>query len=242
MVPNASERCKIDLQLESFKDAKGLFGIEAAKTARDKKKKKTPAQWWDSYGDECPELQRLAIRVLSLTCTSSGCERNWSAFEMRKMNDLVFVMCNLKLNNNQVKKHADDFSVEDDLSSDDDWITEREKHSNIDLFGAIDSATRRQNGNEDESDEEEIPNAAEMESHGTEDDLEIQIDDIGVGTSSSTNAYNIGVGISSDTNNPLNANDIDECLRNNEEDEGNEAVGMSRLFLRDFPFSLDLMS
>ena len=35
MVPNASEWCKIDLQLESFKDAKGLFGIEAAKTTRD---------------------------------------------------------------------------------------------------------------------------------------------------------------------------------------------------------------
>ena len=40
------------------------------------KKKKTPAQWWDSYGDEYLELQRFAIRVLSLTCTSSGCERN----------------------------------------------------------------------------------------------------------------------------------------------------------------------
>jgi len=38
MVPNANERCKIDLQLESFKDAKRLFGIDAAKTARDKKK------------------------------------------------------------------------------------------------------------------------------------------------------------------------------------------------------------
>jgi hypothetical protein len=25
------------------------------------KKKKTPAQWWDSYGDECLELQRFAI-------------------------------------------------------------------------------------------------------------------------------------------------------------------------------------
>ena len=79
MVSNASERCIIDLQLESFKDAKRLFGIEAAKTARDKK---TPAQWWDFYGDECPEFQRLAIRVLSLTCTSSGYECNWSAFEM----------------------------------------------------------------------------------------------------------------------------------------------------------------
>jgi len=53
--------------------------------------------------------------------------------------------------------------------------------------------------------------------------LEIQIDNIGVGTSSSINVYNIGVGTSSDINNPLNANDIDECLRNNEEDEGNEA-------------------
>jgi hypothetical protein len=78
------------------------------------------------------------------------------------------------------------------------------------LHGAIDNATRRKNDNEDESDEEEIPNDAEIESHGTEDDLEIQNDDIGVGTSS-------------DTNNPLDANDIDECLRNNEEDEGNEA-------------------
>jgi len=50
-----------------------------------------------------------------------------------------------------------------------------------------------------------------------------KFDDIGVGTSSSTNVHNIGVGTSSDTNNPLDANDIDECLRNNEEDEGNEA-------------------
>jgi hypothetical protein len=59
------------------------------------------------------------------------------------MNDLVFVMCNLKLNDNQVKKQADDFGVVDDLSSDDDWIIEEEKHSNFDLLGAIDSATRR---------------------------------------------------------------------------------------------------
>jgi len=35
MVPNASERSKIDLQIKSFKDAKGLFGIEVAKTTRD---------------------------------------------------------------------------------------------------------------------------------------------------------------------------------------------------------------
>jgi len=37
MVPDAREMCKINLQLNSFNDAKGLFGIEAAKIARDKK-------------------------------------------------------------------------------------------------------------------------------------------------------------------------------------------------------------
>jgi len=50
------------------------------------------------------------------------------------------------------------------------------------------------------------------------------IDNIGVGTNSgtnsSTNVHNINVGTSSDINNPLEGNDIDECLRNTEEDKG----------------------
>jgi cobalamin biosynthesis protein CbiG len=127
-------------------------------------------------------------------------------------------MCNLKLNNNQVKKQADYFGVVDDLSSDDDWITKGEKHSNFDLLGAIDSATRRKNDKEDESDEEEIPNDVEMKSHGTQDNLEIQIDDNleNLRSFELNNIDNIGVGTSSDTNNPLDDNDIDECLRNNE--------------------------
>jgi hypothetical protein len=56
-----------------------LFGIKDAKIARDKK---TLAKLWDSYGNEGLDLQKFAIRVLSLTCSSSRCERNWSAFEM----------------------------------------------------------------------------------------------------------------------------------------------------------------
>ena len=37
MVPNEVERNKVDLQLDIFSEAKGLFAIEAAKVARDKK-------------------------------------------------------------------------------------------------------------------------------------------------------------------------------------------------------------
>lgn len=65
-------------------------------------------QWWESYGCGAPNLQKLAIRVLSQTCSSSGCERNWSVFEHihskkrnrlehQKLNDLVYVRYNLRL-------------------------------------------------------------------------------------------------------------------------------------------------
>ncbi|KAI5412253.1 hypothetical protein KIW84_057060 [Lathyrus oleraceus] len=57
------------------------------------------------------ELQRFAIRILSLTCSSSGCERNWSAFEM-----IV-----------QKKKGRRTFEIEfDDLGSDDDWLMDED--------------------------------------------------------------------------------------------------------------------
>ncbi|XP_047309926.1 uncharacterized protein LOC124913387 [Impatiens glandulifera] len=79
MITDENMISKIDSQLESYKNARGLFGSKFTKLAISTK---SPAEWWDSYGDECPELQMFAIRILSLTCSSSGCERNWSAFEM----------------------------------------------------------------------------------------------------------------------------------------------------------------
>lgn len=73
-------RAKINEQLKDFHFRNGpLFNFEYAKKAR---MTMHPAEWWEMYGDYTPELKKFAIRVLSLTCSSSGCERNWSAFEM----------------------------------------------------------------------------------------------------------------------------------------------------------------
>ncbi|WOL01049.1 hypothetical protein Cni_G09762 [Canna indica] len=105
LVFDQTERNKISVQLPNFHYARGLFGMETAKSSR---KTMLPAEWWDFYRDGCPELKKFTICVLSLTCSSSGCERNWSGFEMvntkkrnrlhqKKMNDLVYVMYNLKL-------------------------------------------------------------------------------------------------------------------------------------------------
>lgn len=41
-----------------------------------------PKEWWEMFGDETPKLKRFVIQVLSLTCSSSRCEHNWSTFEM----------------------------------------------------------------------------------------------------------------------------------------------------------------
>ncbi|GJU91887.1 RNA polymerase beta'' subunit [Tanacetum coccineum] len=134
---------EIDCQIDLFKNKKGhLFNLN---TTRQNIDKKTPVDWWDSFGDDTPELKRFAMRVLSLTCSSSGCERNWSAFEMvhskrrnclhqQKMNDLVYVMYNLKLTGREQKKMKETAAAIEqlealefeDVESDDEWITEEE--------------------------------------------------------------------------------------------------------------------
>jgi hypothetical protein len=89
----------------NFKARSGAFGTpEAWEDARD-----MPAhQWWEMYGMHAPELQTLAVKVLSQVSSSSACERNWSAYDFihnRKRNrltpararDLVWVFTNGRL-------------------------------------------------------------------------------------------------------------------------------------------------
>ena len=80
LVNDVAERTKINLQHTNFHHARGIFFLEDAKLGR---KGMLPADWWEMmFGDRTPELKRFVVRVLSLTCSSSGCERNWSSFEM----------------------------------------------------------------------------------------------------------------------------------------------------------------
>ncbi|CAN1153292.1 hypothetical protein LINPERPRIM_LOCUS14603, partial [Linum perenne] len=107
--------------------------------------RKQPADWWSSFGDDVPELQRFSIRVLSLTTSAFGCERNWSIFEMvhskrrnklmqQKMNDLVFVKYNSRLISNQLKKKERLF---DDIRSDDEWIAGDDEESDNEVVSLI---------------------------------------------------------------------------------------------------------
>eukprot|EP00253_Pinus_taeda_P036453 PITA_36453 len=135
MVPSHVDQLEIHRQLTIFNMASGTFGKNLAKMARDVDQ---PAHWWESFGGQCPQLQRFAIRVPSQTCSASGCERNWSVFErihtkkrnrleQKRLNDLVFVQYNLRLRNQMMSKSRDlDPIVLDDIDPTSEWVEETE--------------------------------------------------------------------------------------------------------------------
>ncbi|XP_058099344.1 uncharacterized protein LOC131243782 isoform X2 [Magnolia sinica] len=105
LVPEIKIQDKINKELSSYKNATGDFGRKMAIRARHTL---LPAEWWSTYGGGCPNLTRLAIRILSQTCSASGCKRDLIPFEQihnrrrnrlehQRLNDLVFVQYNLRL-------------------------------------------------------------------------------------------------------------------------------------------------
>ncbi|XP_055836281.1 uncharacterized protein LOC129904724 isoform X2 [Solanum dulcamara] len=78
MIVDKTLQDKIGDELGVYMKAEGLLGIESAIRTRTLR---SPVEWWMQYGHNVPNLQQFAIRVQSLTCSSSGCERNWSVYE-----------------------------------------------------------------------------------------------------------------------------------------------------------------
>ncbi|KAJ0457925.1 putative HAT dimerization domain, ribonuclease H-like superfamily [Helianthus annuus] len=136
---------KIHLELQLYRTAEGIFGEPVAKKMRTKL---APAVWWMQYGSSAPTLKRFAVKVLSLTCSSSGCERNWSVFEhlhskkrnrleQKKLNDLVYIKYNRALRRRYDMRDTIDPIILDDANVQDphEW-----------LMGAL-----------EEEDEEDVP-------------------------------------------------------------------------------------
>ncbi|CAL5379154.1 unnamed protein product [Camellia sinensis] len=121
------------------------FGTPLAQRAW---KQSNPAEWWIIHGSCAPELQKIAVKVLSQTTTLSHCERNWSTFSLihtktrnrlkyKKIQRLVFITYNMRLKLRHVKRSSQEeidrsfnpinldyiFEEDDPISP---WIEERE--------------------------------------------------------------------------------------------------------------------
>nr|DAD32086.1 TPA_asm: hypothetical protein HUJ06_010937 [Nelumbo nucifera] len=75
------------------------------------------------FGCHTPTLREVPMKVLSQTCSSSRCVRNWSVFEHvhtkrrnmlehQRLNDLVYIHYNLRLKNRKKMKGYDPIKVE----------------------------------------------------------------------------------------------------------------------------------
>ena len=69
---------KANIRLYSYDQANGDFG---SRIAIESRKLRSLTSWWMRFGSSTPKLQKFVVRVLSLTCSASGCERNWNTFE-----------------------------------------------------------------------------------------------------------------------------------------------------------------
>ncbi|KAM3212074.1 hypothetical protein ACQJBY_065264 [Aegilops geniculata] len=108
-------------QLNMYTNGTDSFGSAMAIRQR-KSTTITPANWWAAHGTDAKELRKMAIKILNLTCSSSACERNWSAFErvhtkkrtrltQKRLNSLVYVMFNKRLQWKYAQRKRDPLAV-----------------------------------------------------------------------------------------------------------------------------------
>ncbi|KAL4339840.1 hypothetical protein GQ457_08G015310 [Hibiscus cannabinus] len=136
LVPDANTQDQIVREINLYKNASGDLGRPMAVRARDNL---LPGEWWSIYGGGCPNLQNLAIRILSQTCSSIGCKPNKISMEemhetrnfleRQRLADLVFVQYNLYLRQ-MVLRNREKYSL-DPLSFNskdvlEDWIADNE--------------------------------------------------------------------------------------------------------------------
>ncbi|XP_023735705.1 uncharacterized protein LOC111883608 [Lactuca sativa] len=103
------QRQVVTINLPMYKKKVDRFGSDLAiKHCKVNDADFDPASWWGLFGGTSPHLTKIAMRILSLTSSSSGCERNWSTFEgvhtkkrnrleTSKLNNLVYVQFNANL-------------------------------------------------------------------------------------------------------------------------------------------------
>ncbi|KAI9123328.1 hypothetical protein K1719_006217 [Acacia pycnantha] len=116
--PDSMRRISASMQISDYNSAKADLGTELAISTRTELE---PAAWWQQHGISCLELQRIAVRILSQTCSSIGSEHDWSIYDQiyskrcnrlsqKKLNDLIYVHYNLRLRECQLRKRSKDSS------------------------------------------------------------------------------------------------------------------------------------
>ncbi|XP_019238143.1 PREDICTED: uncharacterized protein LOC109218243 isoform X2 [Nicotiana attenuata] len=137
LVPDPKIQDKIGKETTSYHNGAGDFGRKMAVRARDSL---FPADWWSTYGGGCPNLARLAIRILSQTSSLirfkpgriplEEMHETKNCIEHQRLNDLAFVHYNLWLRQRQnMDPDCMDSISYDKMDLVHDWVSRRELSS-----------------------------------------------------------------------------------------------------------------
>ncbi|XAR56936.1 hypothetical protein NMG60_11024905 [Bertholletia excelsa] len=146
--PDNGRRIAASLQISDFSSAKADFGTDLAISTRSEL---NPAAWWQQHGINCLELHRIAVRILSQTCSSLGCEHSWSVYDQihgqrrnalaqKKLNDLIYVHYNLRLRERQIRRRCNDSISLDSVLQESllyDWMVDAEKQASLEDEGIL---------------------------------------------------------------------------------------------------------
>lgn len=136
--PNIQD--KIVKETISYQNCNGDFGRKMAVRARDTL---LPAEWWSTYGGACPNLARLAVRILNQTCSLVNSKPSHipleqmhetkNCLEHQRLSDLVLVQYNWWLRE-RAQKNKEQEPVDPVLYANtslvEDWLKKEEAHSN----------------------------------------------------------------------------------------------------------------
>ncbi|KFK45095.1 hypothetical protein AALP_AA1G343000 [Arabis alpina] len=154
----------VNHEFRHYRDKDGFFGKPHANSGCEQQNidEFDPEYWWSVYGCDVPNLGILARKILSLTCSSSGCQRNWSAFEkihtsernrldVDQMSSLVYVQLNSKLFDKQkrIKEKNADALVDGDEENVEEWFAELDREDEL-VDEDDDSAFRMEFESDDE--------------------------------------------------------------------------------------------
>ncbi|GFP86370.1 hypothetical protein PHJA_000780800 [Phtheirospermum japonicum] len=136
LVPDVKVQDKIMKETAPYHGGAGDFGRKMAIRARDNL---LPTEWWLTYGGGCPNLARLAIRILSQTCSLihhkvhkiplDHMHERKNCLEHQRLSDLVYVQYNMSMK--QMVSGSKQEEVVDPISYDhislvEDWVMEKE--------------------------------------------------------------------------------------------------------------------
>ncbi|KAL3650183.1 hypothetical protein CASFOL_006586 [Castilleja foliolosa] len=136
LVPDAQMQDKIMKETASYHGGAGDFGRKMAIRARDNLLP-ISAEWWLTYGGGCPNLARLAVRILSQTCSLihhkvskiplDNMHERKNCLEHQRLSDLVYVQYNMSMKQmvSGNKQEVDPISY-DHISLVEDWVMEKE--------------------------------------------------------------------------------------------------------------------